>query len=113
MCKNLLILVMGLALSLNSVVFAVTDHIIWVSDGHMPAGDFAAGNNVPTDLQEVEIPWDQPWEDLLVAQGYNVQREERTFEGTLSQAEIDMLNAADLVAMLTAAYITTRMTGMQ
>jgi len=81
MCKNLLILVMGLALSLNSVVFAVTDHIIWVSDGHMPAGDFAAGNNVPTDLQEFEIPWDQPWEDLLVAQGYNVQREERTFEG--------------------------------
>jgi len=97
MCKNLLILVMGLAFSLNSVVFAGTGHIIWVSDGHTPAGDFAAGGNVPADLQEVEIPWDQPWEDLLVAQGYNVQREERTLEGTISPVAIDMLNAADLI----------------
>jgi len=78
---------------------AVARLIIWPSDGHTPAGQFADGKNIHPDLQDVNVPWDQPWVDLLEAQGYTVQREDRTLEGELSQEVVDMLNAADLVIL--------------
>ena len=57
--------------------------IVWVSD-----------NKTPTD----GVPADQLWVDLLEAQGYTVNLDFRNQEGrSLNAAEIETLNAADLI----------------
>lgn len=81
MSKKLVYLVLVLAFCLASPVPAAT--IIWVSD-----------NKTPTD----GVPADQPWVDLLEAQGYTVNLDFRNQEGrSLDAAEIEVLNAADLI----------------
>lgn len=76
-------------------------NIVWVSDAHTPAADFAGGDNVAADWQAVEAPWDQPWVDLLVSQGHSVDYTKGTpgdgFWRTLNEDKIATLNAADLV----------------
>ncbi|MFB0555779.1 MAG: hypothetical protein ACETWQ_20930, partial [Phycisphaerae bacterium] len=81
MSKKLVYLVLVLAFCLASSVPAAT--IVWVSD-----------NKTPTD----GVPADQPWVELLEAQGYTVNLDFRNQEGrSLDTAEIDVLNAADLI----------------
>ncbi|HUU17476.1 MAG TPA: hypothetical protein VMW72_10025 [Sedimentisphaerales bacterium] len=81
MSKKLVYLVLVLAFCLASSVHAAT--IVWVSD-----------NKTPTD----GVPADQPWLDLLEAQGYTVNLDFRNQEGrSLDAAEIETLNAADLI----------------
>ncbi len=81
MSKKLVYLVLVLSFCLVSSVHAAT--IVWVSD-----------NKTPTD----GVPADQPWVELLEAQGYTVNLDFRNQEGrSLDAAEIDVLNAADLI----------------
>jgi len=81
MYRRVLLSVLVLVLGVGSLVDAAT--IIWVSDNKTPA------NNVPAD---------QAWVDLLIAQGYTVNLDFRAQQGrTLSTAEVDVLNAADLI----------------
>jgi hypothetical protein len=81
MSKKLVYLVLVLAFCLALPVQAAT--IVWVSD-----------NKTPTD----GVPADQPWVDLLEAQGYTVNLDFRNQEGrSLDAAEIETLNAADLI----------------
>ena len=96
-----LVLVLGLVFFLTSSAYATLD-IIWVSDAFTPAGDFAAGENVDPALQGDDTPWDQPWVDLLTAQGYNVDYTKGTSPGdgywrSLDDDKIAALNAADRV----------------
>jgi hypothetical protein len=81
MSKKLVYLVLVLSFCLAPSVHAAT--IVWVSD-----------NKAPTD----GVPADQPWVDLLEAQGYTVNLDFRNQEGrSLDAAEIEVLNAADLI----------------
>ncbi len=81
MSKKVVYLVLVLSFCLSSSVHAIT--IVWVSD-----------NKTPTD----GVPADQPWVDLLEAQGYTVNLDFRNQEGrSLDAAEIEVLNAADLI----------------
>jgi len=81
MSKKLVYLVLVLAFCMASSLHAAT--IVWVSD-----------NKAPTD----GVPADQPWVDLLDAQGYTVNLDFRNQEGrSLDAAEIETLNAADLI----------------
>jgi len=81
MSKKLVYLVLVLAFCLALPVQAAT--IVWVSD-----------NKTPTD----GVPADQPWVDLLDAQGYTVNLDFRNQEGrSLDAAEIETLNGADLI----------------
>jgi hypothetical protein len=81
MSKKLVYLVLVLAFCLALPVQAAT--IVWVSD-----------NKTPTD----GVPADQPWVDLLEAQGYTVNLDFRNQEGrSLDAAEIETLNGADLI----------------
>jgi hypothetical protein len=74
---------LGIILGLCLATIAQAANIIWVSDNKTPT------NNVPAD---------QAWVDLLVAQGYTVDLSFRNKEArTLDAAEIDALNAADLI----------------
>ena len=82
MYKKLTFLVLALALCLMTTVNAAT--IIWVSDAF---DDNADGE-----------PDDQPWMDLLEAQGYTVDSSFRSQQGrTLNNDKIAALNAADLI----------------
>jgi len=82
MYKKLMFLAMILALCLMTTVNAAT--IIWVSDAY---DDNADGE-----------PDDQPWMDVLEANGYTVDTSFRSQEGrTLDDAKIEALNAADLI----------------
>ena len=81
MSKKLILLVLVLVFCLASSLPAAT--IIWVSD-----------NKTPTN----GVPADQAWVDLLVAQGHTVNLDFRNQEGrSLNAAEIESLNAADLI----------------
>jgi len=96
-----LVLVCGLVFFLTSSAHATLD-IIWVSEADSPASDFASGQNVAPALQADATPWDQPWVDLLRAQGYNVdyQLGSQPGEGYWNELDADKiaaLNAADRV----------------
>jgi len=81
MYRGLLLSVLALALGLGSLVDGAT--IVWVSDNKTPANT---------------VPADQAWVDLLTAQGYTVNLDFRAQQGrSLSTAEVDVLNAADLI----------------
>ncbi|MBL7153084.1 MAG: LamG domain-containing protein [Phycisphaerae bacterium] len=78
MCRKLLFLMLVLAFALTVPIQGAT--IIWVSDDKADDGT------------------DQGWIDMLVLNGYTVSLDFRTRQGrTLDAAEIDALNAADLV----------------
>jgi len=82
MYKKLMFLALALALCLMTTANAAT--IIWVSDAY---DDNADGE-----------PDDQPWIDVLEANGYTVDTSFRSQEGrTLDDAKIEALNAADLI----------------
>ena len=81
MCRKLLFLVLATSFCLISSAHAAT--IVWVSDNKTPAAGVAA---------------DQPWVDLLTAQGYTVDLSFRNKEArTLDATKIAALNAADLI----------------
>jgi hypothetical protein len=81
MYRRAILGVLVLALGISSLANGAT--IVWVSDNKTPA------NNVPAD---------QGWVDLLVAQGYTVNLDFRAQQArTLDAAEVDVLNAADLI----------------
>jgi hypothetical protein len=82
MCKKLMFLSLLLAFGLMSSSYAAT--IIWVSDAYDDNGDGE--------------PDDQPWMDLLEANGYTVDASFRNQEGrTLDDGKIAALEAADLI----------------
>ena len=82
MYKKLTFLALALLLCFAATVNAVT--IIWVSDAYDDNGDGE--------------PDDQPWIDLLEANGYTVEPSFRNQEGrTLDDDKIAALNAADLI----------------
>ncbi|HCO94559.1 MAG TPA: hypothetical protein DIU00_11515, partial [Phycisphaerales bacterium] len=82
MCRNLVYLALVLVFCLASSMSAST--IIWVSGAFDDNGDGE--------------PDDQPWMDLLEANGYTVDASFRSQEGrTLDDDKIAALNAADLI----------------
>jgi len=100
MRKELLVCFLVSVFCLTAPVNAAMN-IVWVSDAHTPAADFAGGKNVAPDWQAVETPWDQPWVDLLISQGHSVDYTKGTpgdgYWRTLDEDKIAALNAADLV----------------
>lgn len=71
--------------------------IVIVSNGSNPAADAANGKNIHADWVDVNTPWDQGWEDMLTAAGYNVYRNDGTWAGGLTPENKALLEAADLV----------------
>jgi hypothetical protein len=102
MMKKLITFTLVLALAFCLTSPAAGMNIVWVSDAHTPAGDYAGGQNVEPALQASDIPWDQGWVDLLEAHGHSVDYQKATagsgpWRGGLSEAQKQTLNDADLV----------------
>ncbi|MDC0934894.1 sugar-binding protein [Pirellulales bacterium] len=105
----------ALVLTSNPSAFALD--IIWVSDGRSPAradaysSATAQGWTIQNPLDNV--PYDQGWVNMLIADGHNVDyrinsstgdaaadwNTNGAWQGTLSQNQKDNLNAADLIVV--------------
>ncbi len=78
-----------MAFLLLTVVSGFGEKIIFVSAGQ---------------LDPYGVPWDQGWVDVLVEQGYDVQREDGTMTGAaLTEEQISTLESADLIIFSRAA----------